>query len=195
MFPGLKLLLWTTGALLGVVTLAAAFAGGLYAAAVVGSPGPCQPAAPLVVTGEAAASLQAKLDTMTAQLAAGQPASFAFTDSELTSRAVQFLREEDAPIRDLQVCVHAGAVEASGTVQVPWGPDVDVLARGRVDFSGGEPQVRIDSMEVGAVPGLVTGTVEGIIGGLIEEQLRKIDLEYHYQLALGEGAGTLSALP
>lgn len=178
-----------------MTVLAAAFAGGVYAAAVMGSPGPCQPMAPVVVTPEAAASLQAKLDAMTAQLEAGGPASFEFTDSELTSRAAQFLAEEDAPIRDLRVCIHTGFVEASGAVEVPLGPNVDVLARGAVEFTGGYPQLRIDSVEVGAVPGPITTTVEGIISGLIEDQLQKIDLEYHYELTLGEGAGTLSALP
>jgi len=45
------------------------------------------------------------------------------------------------------------------------------------------------------VPGFVTGGLEGIIKGVINDQLDHIDIEHRLTITFGEGTATLSGQP
>lgn len=195
MFLGVKLLYWLIG--LGVVIVVpVVVAVALFAAAVLGSPGDCDSGDRQVnVSSADAAAFQAKLDDLNDQLDAGRPASFQFTESEATSRAVQFLEEHDAPIDNLKVCFRENQASASGTIDMPFGPDADAKLTGTLDLSGDTPKLNVD-IDVGSVPGFVTGAVEWLVERIADDQLTEIDLEEHdYSLEFGEGTATLSGTP
>jgi hypothetical protein len=195
MFLGIKVIYWLIG--LGVVIVVpVAAAGALFAAAVLGSPGECDSGGqPVTVSPSQAAAFQAKLDGLNGLLDAGQPGSFQFTESEAASRAVQFLDEHDAPIENLKICFHENEGSASGTINVPVGPNVDAKLTGTLDMTGETPKAQID-IEVGKVPGFVTGVIEGLVEGIVDDQLVEIELEGHqYRLEFGEGTATLFGTP
>lgn len=195
MFLGIKAIYWLLG-LGAVIVIPVVVVGALYAAAVLGSPGDCDSGErPVNVSTADAAAFQAKLDDLNARLDAGQPGSFQFTESEATSRAVQWLDEHDAPIDDLKICFNDNEASASGTVDVPFGPNVDARLTGTLDLTGDSPEANVD-IDVGSVPGFVTGAVEWLVERIADDQLTEIDLEEHdYRLEFADGAATLSGTP
>ena len=195
MFLGIKAIYWLIG-LGAVIILPVALAGALFAAAVLGSPGECDSRGrPVTVSPSQAAAFQAKLDDLNDLLDAGQPGSFEFSESEATSRAVEFLDEHESSIEDLKICFHENEASASGTVDIPFGPNVHAKLTGTVDLTGETPEAQVN-IEVGKVPGFVTGTVEWIVERVTDDQLVEIDLEDHeYRLKFGEGTATLLGIP
>ncbi len=98
-----------------------------------------------------------------------RPVSITVTDSQVTSRGVRYLDEEDVPIHDLQVHFCAptagetnGHAEASGKVSV-LGRDVNVVARGTLDLSGETLKLQIDSLEAGNLPSWVAKPATDLI--------------------------------
>jgi len=195
MFLGIKVIYWLI-ALGAVIVIPIALAAALFAAAVLGSPGECDSAGrPVNVSTADAAAFQAKLDDLNDRLDAGQPGSFQFTESEATSRAVEFLDEHDAPIDNLKICFRENQASASGTVDIPFGPNVDAKLTGTLDLTGESPEADVD-IDVGKVPGFVTGSVEWLVERIADDQLTEIDLEEHeYSLEFAEGTATLSGTP
>jgi hypothetical protein len=192
-FTPFRLVLAVVGGILGVVTLVVVLA---VLAAFVGSPGECDSGDREVVVNSALAQqLQDKLDTFDEQLDAGQAASFTFDESEATSRGIEFLEENNAPIDDLKVCFNSDGPSASGKVSAVAGLDLDVKASGKVDLSGAHPRVDDLNIDVGKVPGFVTGGLEGLIKGVINDQLDHIDVEHRLTITFGEGTATLSGQP
>jgi hypothetical protein len=186
---------WLLG-LGAVIVIPVVVVGALYAAAVLGSPGDCESGGRQVTVSTAdAAAFQAKLDHLNDQLDAGQPGSFEFTENEAASRAVQFLEEHNAPVENLKVCFHENQASASGTIDTPFGPKVEAKLTGTLDLSGDTPKLNVD-IDVGSVPGFVTGTVEWLVERIADDQLTEIDLKEHdYHLEFGEGTATLSGTP
>lgn len=195
MFLGIKVIYWLI-ALGAVIVIPIALAAALFAAAVLGSPGDCDSGGrPVNVSTADAAAFQAKLDDLNDRLDAGQPGSFQFTESEATSRAVQWLDEHDAPIENLKICFRENQASASGTVDVRFGPNVDAKLTGTLDLTGESPNADVD-IDVGKVPGFVTGAVEWLVERIADDQLTEIDLEEHdYSLEFAEGTATLSGTP
>jgi hypothetical protein len=195
MLLGIKVIYWLIG-LSAIIIIPVALAAALYAAAVFGSPGECDSGGrPVNVSTADAVAFQAKLDNLNDQLDAGQPGSFQFTESEAASRAVQFLDEHDAPIEDLKVCFRENQASASATVDIPFGPNVEAKLTGTLDLTGETPKLNVD-IDVGSVPGFVTGTVEWLVERIADDQLVEIDLEEHdYRLEFAEGTATLSGTP
>ena len=192
-FTPFRLVLAAIGIILGVVTLVVILA---VLAAFVGSPGECDSGdREVVVSSALAQSLQDKLDTFDEQLDAGQAASFTFDESEATSRGIEFLDENNAPIDDLKVCFNSDGPSASGKVSAVAGLDLDVKASGNVDLSGEHPRVDDLSIDVGSVPGFVTGGLEGLIKDVINDQLDHIDVEHRLTITFGEGTATQSGQP
>jgi hypothetical protein len=192
-FTPVRLVLAAIGTIMGVVTLVVVLT---VLAAFVGSPGECDSGGrEVVVSATLAQSLQDKLDTFDEQLDAGQAASFTFDESEATSRGQQFLEDENAPIDGLKVCFNPEGPSASGKVSAVAGLDLDVKASGKVDLSGEHPRVEDLDIDVGQVPGFVTGGLEGIIKGVINDQLDHIDIEHRLTITFGEGTATLSGQP
>jgi len=192
-FTPVRLVLAAIGTIMGIVILVVVLTA---LAAFAGSPGECDSGdREVVVSAALAQSLQDKLDTFDEQLDAGQAASFTFDESEATSRGQQFLEDENAPIDGLKVCFSPEGPSASGKVSAVAGLDLDVKASGKVDLSGEHPRVEDLNIDVGKVPGFVTGGLEGIIKGVINDQLDHIDIEHRLTITFGEGTATLSGQP
>jgi len=193
LFTPFRLVLAVVGVILGGAALLVVLA---VAAAFVGSPGGCDSAGRQVEVSPALAQqLQAKLDSFDEQLDAGQPASFTFDESEATSRGQEFLDEKDAPIDDLKVCFNPEGPSASGKVSAVLGLDLDVKVSGNMNLSGEHPRVDDLDIDVGQVPGLITGGLEGLIEDVINDQLDHIDIEHQLSITFGEGTATLSGQP
>jgi hypothetical protein len=192
-FTPIRLVLAVVGGIVGVVTLVVVLT---VLAAFAGSPGECDSGGREVVVSSALAqSLQDKLDTLDEQLDAGQSYSFTFDESEATSRGQQFLDEKNAPIDDLKICFHPEGPSASGKVSAVAGLDLDVKVSGEVDLSGAHPRVDGLDIDVGKVPGFVTGGLEGLIKDVINDQLDHIDIEHQLTITFSEGTATLSGQP
>ena len=192
-FSPFRLVLAAVGGIVGVVVLVAVF---LVVAAFAGSPGECDSGGRDVETSSALAQqLQAKLDRFDEQLDAGQAASITFDESEATSRGQEFLEEKDAPIDDLKVCFNSEGPSASGKVSAVAGLDLSVKASGKVNLSGAHPRVDDIDIDVGRVPGFITGGLEGVIKDVINDQLDHIDIEHQLTITFGDGTATLSGQP
>ena len=192
-FTPIRLVLAAVGAITGVVTLVVVLA---VLAAFVGSPGECDSGdREVVVSSALAQQLQDKLDTFDEQLDAGQAASFTFDESEATSRGQQFLDDENAPIDDLKICFHPEGPSASGKLSAVLGLDVTVKVSGDLDLSGEHPRIDDLDIDIGSVPGFITGGLEGIVKGVINDQPDHIDVEHQLSITFGEGTATLSGQP
>ena len=188
-----RLVLTAIGAIVGVAVLLAVL---LVVAAFAGSPGECDSGDREVQTSPALAQqLHAKLDQLDAQLDAGQAASFTFDESEATSRGRQFLEDENAPIANLKVCFNPEGPSASGKLDAVLGLDVTARVSGDLYLDGEHPRVDNLDIDVGGVPGFVTGGLEGVIRDVINDQLDHIDIEHQLTIAFGEGTATLSGQP
>ena len=192
-FAPLRLVMTVIGGLVGVVVVVVVV---VVAAAFVGSPGECDSGDREVrVSPAAAQQFQAKLDQLNEQLDAGQAASFTFDESEATSRGREFLDEQNAPIEDLKVCFNPEGPSASGKVSAVAGQNLDVKVSGKANLSGKHPRIDDLSVDVGLVPGFVTGGLEGLLEGVINDQFDHIDIEHQLTITFGEGTATLSGQP
>jgi hypothetical protein len=136
-----------------------------------GNPKPCVARA-IPVSGAASDSARAKWDAFQVEAAAG-PASVTFTESEVTSRGVQFADERGVDVRDLQVyfCPD-GRSQATGKLKVA-GQDINVLAEGHLEFDGPTTYLEIDSIRAGNLPAFIgTWAVEQ---ALDKEKFRRLD--------------------
>lgn len=192
-FAPFRLVLAIVSAVVGVVVVLTALTA---LAAFVGSPGECDSGDREVESSSALAQqFQAKLDDFEAELDAGQAASFTFDESEATSRGREFLEEENAPIEDLKVCFNPEGPSASGKLSAVLGLDVTVKVSGDLDLSGEHPRIDDLDIDVGSVPGFITGGLEGVVKGVINDQLDHIDVEHQLSITFGEGTATLSGQP
>ena len=184
---------------LGLFLLVGAFvivAGLNIVLAFAGSPGRCTPGGGTVSIGALnATSFQSKWDQYDQTLDAGSPASVTFTESEISSRAEQYLEENNAPVKDVLVCMHAGFGEASGSLDTPLGIDADVRVKGSMDLTGPHPKANIDDVEVGGVPGFLIDPVKGYLEDLIANQLDDIDLNHSHNATINEGSADLQGTP
>ena len=189
-FTPFRLVLGVVGIVVGGAALVVVLTA---AAAFVGSPGGCDSGDREVQTSAALAQqFQGKLDSFNDQLDAGQPASFTFDESEATSRGRQFLEDENSSIADLKICFNSDGPSASGNLNAVLGLDVTAKVSGDLSLDGEHPRVDSLDIDVGAVPGFVTGGLEGGIKEVINDQLEHISIEHQLKIAFGEGTATLS---
>jgi hypothetical protein len=192
-FSPFRLVLAAVSAITGVVVLVVVLTA---LAAFAGSPGECDRGDREVeVSSALAQQLQDKLDDFDEQLDAGQAASFTFDESEATSRGREFLEEKNAPIDDLKVCFNGERVSASGKLDAVLGLNVKAKVSGTLDLSGEHPRLDDLDIDVGGVPGFITGRMEGIIEDVINDQLDHIDVEHQLEITFGKGTATLSGRP
>jgi hypothetical protein len=192
-FTPFRLVLAAVGAITGVVVLVVVLT---VLAAFVGSPGGCDSEDGEVQINPALAQqFQAKLDKFNEQLDAGQTASFTFDESEATSRGHEFLEDKNAPIEDLKVCFNPEGPSASGKLSAVLGLDVKVKVSGDLDLSGEHPRVDELDIDVGGLPGFITGGIEGIVKDVINDQLDHIDIDHQLKITFAEGTATLSGQP
>lgn len=99
----------------------------------------------------ASQQLRAAWRTFGAQAAAG-PATITVSEVQATSRGVEFVNEQDAPVKNLQIrFCDGGFAEAAGSVKI-LGREVDTVVRGTLDLSGPRPRVRLTSVRAGGLP-------------------------------------------
>ena len=190
----LRLLAWAF-ALVVIGTPLAALA--LFLLAVTGSPGSCEADdRAITISPELAASFQAKWDQLDATLDAGQVSTIVFDESEATSRARQWIEEHDLPASDVYICFEAQRGSASGKVDVPFFPgDVDVLIRGTLDLTGTRPEIEIEEIKAGGLPGPLTTLMKGSVIELIDDETKDLTLGHDYGIAFGDGEATISGQP
>jgi len=194
LFAGSLLRLLGVGlfALVGIFIIVVGFS---VVLAFVGSPGRCDPGGGTVSIGpQNADAFRSKWDQYNQALDAG-PASVTFNESEITSRAEEYLEGNNAPVKDILVCLHAGFGEASGSLDTPLGIDADVRVKGNMDLTGDHPKAQIDDISVGGIPDFLTDPVKGYLEDLIEHQLDDIDLDHSHAPTLSEGSAQLQGTP
>lgn len=182
---------------LGLVVVAAALSGTLFGLAISGGPGDCEPGGGEIVVSDAMSdAFQQKWDAFDATLDAGSSASVTFNESEVTSRAVVWIRDEGGPdFDDARICIHDGFGEASGTLR-SLGLDLEFKITGSVELTQSRIVVRIDDVDIGNVPDLLLGPFESQAENPIEEGLDDFDLGGHtYTVTLTEGIVTIDGQP
>ena len=181
-----------------IIILAVALGGVLGGLAITGGPADCQPGGgPIVVSDALSDAFQQKWDEFDATLDAGSPASVTFSESEVTSRAVAWINNEDGPdFDDARICIHDGYGEATGTLR-SWGIfDVKFMIRGTVELIGSRLLTDIEDVDMGNVPDPLHLWFEGQLDGPIEEGLDNLGLEPHpYTVILTEGSVTIEGVP
>ncbi len=181
-----------------IIILAVALGGVLGGLAITGGPADCQPGGgPIVVSDALSDAFQQKWDEFDATLDAGSPASVTFSESEVTSRAVAWINNEDGPdFDDARICIHDGYGEATGTLEGPGFFDVKFKLRGTVELIGSRLLTDIEDVDLGNVPDPLTSWFEGQADDPIEEGLDNLGLEPHtYTVILTEGSVTVEGRP
>jgi hypothetical protein len=185
------------GLVLSLIIVAVAFFGVVAVLATTGGPGACTPGGtgPITVSDANAASFQSKWDAFDAQLDAGQPATVSFNESEVSSRANQWARDETIDFDDdITICIHDGSGEATATFGGGW-LDTKVKVTGSVTFEGAALKANVDDIEVGNLPGFMIGPLEGQVEDAIQEALDDIHLNHTYTVTLTEGTAAVNGTP
>jgi hypothetical protein len=195
-----KFLFVLVSALFGAFILApTVLAAGLFALAAFGDPGDCGAGpSPALSQAQLASVFDAKWSAVQYQVALGQQASVTFTEDEVTARAARFLEEQGraGTVRDLRICFgDDGAVEVSGTVSPPLGPDFRVRGRGHVSVPSAHPAASITELRVGSVPGFISGLAAGPINDFLQSQFQSIVVAPRVDLAVRDGELTVTARP
>ena len=160
-----------------------------------GGPGACTPGGVAIEISDAqAASFDQKWDQLDASLDGGAATAISLTESELSSRADQYIRDHSGDISDVRVCVHDRQGEVTGKVDAFLGK-IKFSAKGTVDLTSGHPVAKFDDIAVGNVPGVVLGLLEGTVESAIEELLDDINLSHTYTPSLSEGSAQIQGTP
>jgi len=142
-----------------------------------------------------AAQWQQRWDAFRAQMSTGQALSVTFEESEVTSRAAQWIASEDIPLKQVTVCFYDGEAETRATAQVPVVSDIPLLggtfetevsARGVIDLSGEHPRIDITHIDAGALPGFATALVEDDIESLVNNRLARLTLPWPMDVTFTE---------
>ena len=117
--------------------------------------------------------LENRWDQFSKDIATRQ-AVFEATESEVTSRARQYVDEEDVPVKDLFI-YHCGDGQGqlAGRVDVA-GLGANFVATGTLVIGGEKPVVEIDSVDVGNMPGFVA---DAVLDLLLEQDARTLELD------------------
>ena len=162
-------------------------------------PGQCTPGGgPITLSAASADSFDQKWDEMDAILDSGSPSSITLDESEISSRADRYFTEESAlDLRDVQVCIHDGYGEATGTLDAILGLQVEVKLKGTIDLTGDSPKTDIDDIDFGKVPGWLIDVTDAIFGveGDINGALDDITLKHTYTATLTEGQVQIDGTP
>ncbi len=183
------------GGFLSLLLLAVALIVAFGVLAVTGGPSACTPGdGPVAVDAAHSASFQQKWDALNATLNGGAPGSATFNESELSSRADTYLKQHNAGFHNPRICVYNGAGEGSATFSF-LGMHVKVKVRGTVDLTGRHPTARITHMDVGNVPGFLTGTAERVVNRAIDSALNDVNLHHRYTPSLTPGQAAVNGVP
>ncbi len=162
-----------------------------------GGPDPCNPGGgPITVDAANAAKFQEKWDAFDIILDGGSPSSVTFNESEVTSRADQYITDEtDVDFKDIRICIDDGFGEATGSLEAILGLETDIKVSGTLDLTGDHPVAKDVDIEIGNVPGFITDAIEGFVDDAIDEALEDIELSHTYTPALTEGEAKIDGVP
>jgi hypothetical protein len=152
----------------------------------------------VTVSAANARAFDAKLLALEADLYSGEPGEATFDESELSSRAQEFLEGSDVDVRDLRVCLddEDGTARAVGSVQLPYLPfrtRVEVL--GDLDLSGEHPRLVVTHLRAGGLPGFLTDGFRDSLTEAANESLRDIPLDHPHAMQVEDGLLTVSGEP
>ena len=140
---------------------------------VTGSPDTCSDREITPISEAVAAQLDDRWDQFSADIAAAA-SSIDVTESEATSRARQYIEDEDVPVDDLRVYFcDDGTGQLAGQIEA-LGIDIDFVVTGHLEISGDQPVAELDSIDIGNMPGFVADTVFGI---LLNDDARTLELD------------------
>jgi hypothetical protein len=183
------------GLIAGVILLGIVFIAVVGVLATRGGPGACTPGGgPVTVDAANSDGFQRKWDAFNAVLDGKAPRSVALNEGELTSRAKSYLDKHDVGFHDPRICLHNGYGEGSATFSL-LGTDVKLKFRGTMDLAGAHPKAKIDSMQIGSVPGWLTAPAERIVNSALDGALNDLKLDHRYAPVLTEGNVTVAGTP
>lgn len=140
---------------------------------------------------------QVRWDAFRAESAAGT----VLEESEMTSRASEWLADEGVPLKRVTICFYDGEAEARASAEVPGASDIPLLggafetevsARGTIDLSGEHPRIDITELDAGSLPGFATGLVKSDIESLVNAELAKLTLDRAYDVTFTETRARIS---
>ncbi len=180
-----------------IIIAAVLFVGANLILAFSGGPGPCTPSGDLIIVNAANADgFQQKWDGFDAVLDGGSSSSVSFGESEVTSRADQYIKDEtDVDFAEVRICIHDGFGEATAKLETILGLETKVKITGSLDLSGDHPQALDLEIDIGNVPGFVTNAIEGFVEDAVDEALNDIDLSHTYTPILTEGNAQIDGVP
>ncbi len=185
------------GVILSLLIAAVIFVGVNVILAFTGGPGPCTAGGgPITVDDANASMFQQRWDAFDIILDGGSPSSVTFNESEVTSRADQYIRDEtDVDFEDIRICIHDGFGEATGSLEAILGLETDIKISGTLDLTGDHPVAKDVDIDIGNVPGFITDAIEGFVDDAIDEALEDIELSHTYTPALTEGEAKIDGVP
>ena len=184
-------------AIIVILIAAVIFVGVNVILAFSGGPGSCTPGGgPITVDTANADGFQQKWDGFDAVLDGGSPSFASFNESELTSRADRYFRDEtDVDFMDVHICINDGFGEITGKLEAILGLETKVKLKGSLDLSGDHPEALDLEIDIGNVPGFITSAIEGFVEDAVDEALEDIDLSHTYTPTLTEGNAQIDGVP
>ena len=184
-------------AIIVILIAALIFVGVNVVLAFSGGPGPCTAGGGhITINADNAAMFQQRWDAFDVILDGGSPSSVTFNESEVSSRADEYISDEtDVDFKDVRICIHDGFGEATAKLGAVLGLDVKVKISGTVDLTGDTPQAQLDDIEFGNVPGFIVDIVDGQVEDAVDEALENIDLSHTYTPTLAEGEAQIDGVP
>ena len=184
-----------SGLIFGAFLLMLVFAGVLVALAATGGPGSCTPGGgPTTIDASNAAAFRGKWDVLSTALDGGAPANATFTESEISSRANEYLKQKNAPLENPHVCLHNGKGEATATFSF-FGFNAKLKLAGTMQLNGKHPQAKIDSIEIGSIPSFLTSPAERFVNGALDDVLNGVNLDHKYAPTLTDGQAAIAGTP
>jgi hypothetical protein len=152
-----------------------------------------------VISSAQAAAFDEKWDTFQGAIDAvnaggsADPSQFVvFTESEISSRANTWVDERNIPMDDIRVCLDEGYGVGTGTVSI-LGFDTKVRVKGSVQLNENSAQPRIDEMQVGSVPGWMSGPLRRLVNRQLDRTAIDVVNAQQYRVLIAQGSGAVVA--
>jgi hypothetical protein len=190
------------GVLMTLFIIALALSALTLVLASTGGPEACEPrGGPLVVDDAQSASFRRKWHQFQDALNAAnagepvEPARFvAFTESEISSTANEYVDDRHIPIDDIRVCLDQGYGTGTGTISI-LGFDTKVRLKGTLEFTEDSARPRVYEMEIGSVPGFMSAPLRRLVNRQLDRVAVEIVNAHDYRVLIGEGSGAVGGTP
>lgn len=188
-----------TGSIVGIISsivlLLVLFVVVVGALAVTGSPADCTAGdGPIVVDAAHSDAFKQKWNGVNAILDAGSPSSVTLSESEVSSRADTYLKQKNTPFKQPRVCLHDGSGEGQAKISF-LGLTAKFKVKGTLDLTSAHPKAKIDSMEVGNLPGWLISPAESFVNRAIDSALNDVSLDHRYAPTLKPGQAVVAGTP